>query len=334
MNLTAAQRQRITDSSGFVLVGLLAIWLLANMSKDPALFINQTTTGISNGAVIALIALGYTMVYGIIELINFAHADVFMIGSMVGMQIIVMSGVGPGSGFIAKFGIVMIALVVCMVLCAGINVGIERVAYRPLRDAPPLAPLITAIGVSFILSNIAQKVWGPSQVNVPDLLGSHEVIAGLRGKDIFLIGVTVPLLWGLSHFVKNTKHGKAMRATAQDKAAAAIMGIDVDKTIALTFILGGLLAGASGVLYALVNTTVVWNAGFKNGLFAFTAAVLGGIGNLTGAVLGGLMIGLIASYSVAFIGDRWTDIVIFSILVLVLIFRPTGLLGEKSVARA
>ena len=319
---------------GLLLAGLVGLWLLMNLAQNPGAFMGQTAIGITNGALIALVALGYTMVYGIIELINFAHADVFMLGSMVGMQIIVSSGVGPNSSVVSKFFIVIVALVVCMVMCAVINITIERIAYRPLRDAPPLAPLITAIGMSFILSNIAQKIWGPSQMNVPDLLGNHQVIAGLRGKDLFIIAVTVPLLFALSHFVQNTKQGKAMRATAQDKAAAAIMGIDVDKTIALTFLLGGLLAGASGVLYALVNTTTVWNAGFKSGMFAFTAAVLGGIGNLTGAVLGGLLIGLIASYSALYVGDRWTDIVIFSILVLVLIFRPTGLLGEQSVARA
>jgi branched-chain amino acid transport system permease protein len=334
VNLSAAQRQQMIDRSALVVVALVALWLLVNMAKDPAAFMGQTAIGITNGAVIALIALGYTMVYGIIELINFAHADVFMLGSMVGMQIIVSSSVTASSGMFAKFAIVIVAMVVCMVLCAAINVAIERVAYRPLRDAPPLAPLITAIGMSFILSNIAQKIWGPSQINVPDLLGNQQVIFGLRGKDLFIIAVTVPLLFALSHFVQNTKQGKAMRATAQDKAAAAIMGIDVDRTIALTFLLGGLLAGASGVLYALVNTTTVWNAGFKNGMFAFTAAVLGGIGNLTGAVLGGVLIGLISAYSVHYVGDRWTDIIIFSILVMVLIFRPTGLLGEQTVSRA
>ena len=334
MGLTAAQRQLVIDRSGKVLAALVLMWLAAAALQDPATFITQTTIGMTNGALIALIALGYTMVYGIIELINFAHADVFMFGSMVAMQVIVMSGVGPDSSILARITIIIVALVLCMALCAAINVAIERIAYRPLRNAPPLAPLITAIGMSFIVSNLAQKIWGPSQINVPDLLGDAHILGPLRMKDIFVIGVTIPLLIGLTHFVNNTRQGKAMRATAQDTTAAAIMGINVNRTIGLTFLLGGLLAGASGVMYALVNTTTVWNAGFKNGMFAFTAAVLGGIGNLTGAVLGGLLLGLISAYSAQYVGDRWTDIVIFSILVIVLIVRPTGLLGEQEVSRA
>jgi len=332
--VTAAQRQLVIDRTGLGVAAIVLLGLLVAASKDPAAFFEQTTIGLTNGALIALIALGYTMVYGIIELINFAHADVFMLGSMLTMQLIVSTGVNAGSGVAVKFAIVLLALVVCMVACAAINVTIEKIAYRPLRDAPPLAPLITAIGVSFILANIAQKIWGPSQVSVPDLLGNATIFGNVRIKDVFVIAVTVPLLYALNWFVSSTRQGKAMRATAQDKGAAAIMGIDVDRTISLTFLLGGLLAGASGVLYALVNTTTVWNAGFKNGLFAFTAAVLGGIGNLTGAVIGGVLLGLIGAYSALYVGDRWTDVVIFSILVMVLVFRPTGLLGEQEVSRA
>lgn len=334
MNLSIAQKQRIIDRLGQgVAIGVIFALLIA-LFKDPATFFTLTSIGVSNGALIALTALGYTMVYGIIELINFAHADVFMIGSMLGMQIIVWSGVSSSSSLGAKVIIIIIAMLLCTLACAAINVVIERIAYRPLRNAPPLAPLITAIGMSFIVSNIGQKIWGPSQINVPNLISEASIVGGFRVKDLFVIVVTVPLLLGLTWFVKNTRQGKAMRATAQDKGAAAIMGIDVNRTIALTFLLGGLLAGASGVLYALFNTTTVWNIGFKAGLFSFTAAVLGGIGNLTGAVLGGLMLGLIQAYSGQYMGERWTDIVVFSILVLVLVFRPTGLLGEQSVARA
>jgi branched-chain amino acid transport system permease protein len=332
--MTAAQRELFIDRIGMAAAACAVLLLFVVAVRDPDAFAAQTVIGLSNGALIALVALGYTMVYGIIELINFAHADVFMLGSMMGMQMIVMSGVGEGSSLMARCAIIVVAVLVCMVLCAAINVAIERIAYRPLRNAPPLAPLITAIGMSFILSNLAQKIWGPSQLNVPNLLGDATIIGPLRTKDVFVMAVTVPLLIALSNFVQNTRQGKAMRATAQDRDAAAIMGIDVNRTIALTFVLGGLLAGASGVLYALVNTTVVWNAGFKSGMFAFTAAVLGGIGNLTGAVLGGVIIGLVGAYSALYVGDRWTDVVIFSILVLVLVFRPTGLLGEQSVARA
>lgn len=334
MNLSAAQKQQVIDRSGQITAAILVMWLLAMAARDPAAFAGQTTIGLTYGATLALIALGYTMVYGIIELINFAHADVFMFGSMIAMQLVVSTGVTAGSGVGAKVAIIAAAMVVCMLACAMINVAIERVAYKPLRNAPPLAPLITAIGMSFILANLAQKIWGPSQVSIPDLLGNATIFGNVRLKDVFVVLVAVPLLYGLNWFVSSTRHGKAMRATAQDKTAASIMGIDVDRTISLTFLLGGLLAGASGVMYALVNTTTVWNAGFKNGLFAFTAAVLGGIGNLTGAVVGAIMLGLIASYSSLYIGDRWVDVVIFSILVVVLVFRPTGLLGEQSVARA
>ena len=334
MNLSAAQKQVIIDRSGQAFAAILLLWLLLMAARDPAAFAGQTTIGITNGAMIALIALGYTMVYGIIELINFAHADVFMFGSMIAMQLIVTTGVSGDSSFIAKAGIIIVALAACMVICATINVTIEKVAYKPLRNAPPLAPLITAIGMSFILANLAQKIWGPSQVSVPDLLGNGTVFGNVKVKDVMVVAVTVPLLYALNWFVSSTKQGKAMRATAQDQGAAAIMGIDVNRTISLTFLLGGLLAGAGGVLYALTYTTTVWNSGFKNGMFAFTAAVLGGIGNLTGAVVGALMLGLIAAYSSLYIGDRWVDVVIFSILVMVLVFRPTGLLGENTIARA
>jgi branched-chain amino acid transport system permease protein len=332
--MSAAQKQVLIDRSGQVTAAIMLMWLLLMAARDPAAFAGQTTIGLTYGATIALIALGYTMVYGIIELINFAHADVFMFGSMIAMQIIVTTGVTAESSIMGKFAIIVVAMLACMVICATINVLIERIAYKPLRNAPPLAPLITAIGMSFILANLAQKIWGPSQVSVPDLLGNATLFGNVRLKDAFVILVTIPLLYGLNWFVSTTKQGKAMRATAQDQGAAAIMGIDVNRTISLTFLLGGLLAGAGGVMYALVNTTTVWNAGFKNGMFAFTAAVLGGIGNLTGAVVGAIMLGLIASYSSLYVGDRWVDVVIFSILVIVLVFRPTGLLGQQEVARA
>ena len=334
MNMSAAQKQVLIDRSGQATGAILLLWLFMMAVRDPAAFANQTTIGLTYGATLALIALGYTMVYGIIELINFAHADVFMFGSMIAMQIIVTTGVTADSSVVAKLAIIVVALVACMAICATMNVVIEKIAYRPLRGAPPLAPLITAIGMSFILANLAQKIWGPSQVSIPDLLGNATLFGNVRLKDAFVILVTVPLLYGLNWFVSTTRQGKAMRATAQDKTAASIMGIDVDRTISTTFLLGGLLAGAGGVMYALVNTTTVWNAGFKNGMFAFTAAVFGGIGNLTGAVVGAISIGLVYAYASLYMGDRWVDVVIFSVLVIVLVFRPTGLLGENTIARA
>ncbi|HSK86525.1 MAG TPA: branched-chain amino acid ABC transporter permease [Rubrobacter sp.] len=229
---------------------------------------------------------------------------------------------------------VLIALFVAMVACGLLNVGIERVAYKPLRNAPRLAVLITAIGMSFILQNVGLVWKGPIQVPFPELISSANILPSdaivFRWKDLFVILVTVPLLVALSYFIGSTKQGKAMRAVAQDKEAAAMVGINVNRTISITFLLGGILAGASGVMYGLFNGITIFNVGFTQGLYAFTAAVLGGIGNLTGAVVGGLLIGVISAMSDQYIGTSWTPIVIFSVLILVLVFRPRGLLGDRS----
>src|SRR5215217_5719298 len=324
-----------------IVVALLLL-LLVQAIKDPGQFVSQLLVGITNGAIIALIALGYTLVYGIVELINFAHGDNFMIGSFVGVT--VLSGTFSGLGFFAPIGYesgaamkivgVLLALVVAMVLCGLINVGIERVAYKPLRNSPRLAVLITAIGMSFILQNLGLVWKGPAQVPFPELISDANILPGdsvvFRWRDLFVILVTIPLLIALSYFISNTKQGKAMRAVAQDKEAAAMVGIDVNRTISITFLLGGILVGASGVMYGLFNGITVFNVGFTQGLYAFTAAVLGGIGNLTGAVVGGLLIGIIGAMADQYIGVRWTAIVIFAMLILVLVFRPTGLLGDRS----
>jgi branched-chain amino acid transport system permease protein len=221
-----------------------------------------------------------------------------------------------------------------MVVCGLLNVGIERVAYKPLRNSPRLAVLITAIGMSFILQNLGLVWKGPAQVPFPELISDANILPGdsivFRWKDLFIVGVTVPLLVGLSYFISNTKQGKAMRAVAQDKEAASMLGINVNRTISITFLLGGILAGASGVMYGLFNGITVFNVGFTQGLYAFTAAVLGGIGNLSGAVVGGFLIGIIGSMADQYIGVEWTAIVIFSVLILVLVFRPRGLLGDRS----
>jgi branched-chain amino acid transport system permease protein len=213
-------------------------------------------------------------------------------------------------------------------------VGIERVAYKPLRNSPRLAVLITAIGMSFILQNVGLVWKGPAQIPFPELISDANILPTdavvFRWKDLFVIGVTIPLLVALSYFISNTKQGKAMRAVAQDKEAASMVGINVNRTISITFLLGGILAGASGVMYGLFNGITVFNVGFTQGLYAFTAAVLGGIGNLTGAVVGGFLIGIIGSMADQYIGVRWTAIVIFAVLILVLVFRPTGLLGDRS----
>lgn len=325
-----------------VLVAVLLVLLLKQAAQDPGQFLSQLFIGLTNGAILALVALGYTLVYGIIELINFAHGDNFMIGSFVGLT--VLSGTFAGlslfgaitddSGTFLKIIGVIITLFVAMSVCGLVNVGIERVAYKPLRNSPRLAVLITAIGMSFVLQNVGLVWKGPAQVSFPQLISSANIFPGdaiiFRWTDLFVIGATVPLLLGLSYFIKNTKQGKAMRAVAQDKEAAAMVGINVNRTISITFLLGGILAGASGVMYGLFNGITVFNVGFTQGLYAFTAAVLGGIGNLSGAVLGGFLIGIISSMADQYIGVRWTSIVIFSVLVLVLVFRPKGLLGDRS----
>jgi branched-chain amino acid transport system permease protein len=325
-----------------VLIAVLVVLLGVQAVKEPAQFGSQLVIGVTNGAIIALVALGYTLVYGIIELINFAHGDNFMIGSFVGLT--VLSGTFAGlsffapitgsSGFPLKVAGVLLAMAVAMIACGLLGVGIERVAYKPLRNSPRLAVLITAIGMSFILQNVGLVWKGPAQVPFPELISNANILPTdavvFRWKDLFVIGVTIPLLVALSYFIGNTKQGKAMRAVAQDKEAASMVGINVNRTISITFLLGGILAGASGVMYGLFNGITVFNVGFTQGLYAFTAAVLGGIGNLTGAVVGGFLIGIIGSMADQYIGVRWTAIVIFAVLILVLVFRPTGLLGDRS----
>ena len=305
--------------------------------------------GIANGAIIALVALGYTLVYGIIELINFAHGDVFMIGTMLSLTLItwVPGLVGVRQAFQLPgptlFALVIGSLIASTVACAVLNVIIERVAYRRLRNAPRLAPLITAIGVSFVLVNVGLVWKGASQVNYPDLLPRVDIFRDVlhintlilfKVKDLFVIVLAIPLMIALTVFVQRTRLGKAMRATAQDRAAAAMMGIDINQTIALTFLIGGGLAGAAGTIYGLYNNSAWFFQGFRNGLYAFTAAVMGGIGNIQGAFLGGMLIGVVAAISDQVVDPRWTEAVVFALLVVILIFKPTGLLGEETTERA
>src|ERR671918_2678734 len=326
------------------LTTILLVLLLIEAVQEPAQFTSQLLIGLTNGAILSLIALGYTLVYGIIELINFAHGDNFMIGSFVGLTVLsgtifgfdLFSPITGASGTFLRILGVLIALFVAMVACGFLNVGIERVAYKPLRNSPRLAVLITAIGMSFILQNVGLVWKGSYQISFPSLISNGNALAGItdvvayRWKDLFVVLVTIPLLVGLSYFIRSTRQGKAMRAVAQDKEAAAMMGINVNRTISVAFLLGGILAGASGVMFGLFNGTTVFDVGFRQGLFAFTAAVLGGIGNLAGAVVGGVLIGVIGSMSEQYVGVRWTDIVIFTVLILVLVFRPRGLLGDRS----
>ena len=304
--------------------------------------VRALTIGLTNGLIIALIAIGYTLVYGILELINFAHADVFMLGTAFtyfGTNFIVESLGIPASSIVALL-VTFIGLPVVMLLTAGINAGIERVAYRPLRNAPRLAPLISAIGISFVLQNIGLVILGPSQLRVQDVLPTTRLVdlpsgAAWFGVDeLVVVLVTLPLLLALRWFVGSTRQGKAMRATAQDRDASGLMGIDVNRTISLTFLIAGALAGAAGLIVALYYRQTFFQYGFQFGLLSFTAAVLGGIGNLTGATLGALVLGLIAALSDRFLEAKWTTVIVFGILILVLVFRPTGLMAEKQSERA
>ena len=297
---------------------------------------NNLVAGLSNGAIWALIALGYTLVYGIIELINFAHGEVFMIGSLVTASWFWgVVGLTEQTAIIGLILGLLASLVLAMVVSGSLNVMIERVAYRPLRTAPKLAPLITAVGMSFILQNVGILWIGGSQKGVPQLVDPQKDLFEIGGVvvnqgDVLSIGVTIPLVLILTTFIGQSRMGRAMRATAQDPEAARLMGINVDTTISLTFLLGGLMAGAAGLVYALYQTTIWYFQGFQAGLVAFTAAVMGGIGNLQGAVLGGFIIGIIQQIADNRIGGEWTPAIVFAYLVLIMVFRPQGLLGEET----
>src|SRR4051812_1242309 len=319
-------------------VFLAALLLLKNFAVAPSRFFEVTLIGLTTGCVYALVALGYTLVYGILELINFAHGDVFMLG---GMFTITYSthffGLHHGQGAVTVL-IILATLVLAMLSCGLLNAAIEFVAYRPLRSAPRLAPLITAIGVSFIIEDVGLACKGPNFITAPDVF-PHSKVFSFHGVDygwnkLIVVVITIPVLLALLWLVQKTRQGKAMRATAQDKDAAAIMGINVNRTISFTFLIAGSLAGAAGLNYALYVTTVRYDQGFQLGLIAFTAAVLGGIGNLPGAVLGAVLIGLIQAWNEGLPlyvpGSDWTQSIVFSILILILVFRPEGLLGERT----
>ena len=344
---TAARRQPITIPQklpvlpivGLVLVGALVAWLGVNLVKTPYDFLEILLIGVTLGAVYALVALGYTLVYGILELINFAHGDVFMLGAMMAATLTVqVFNLQDNESATKWIPVVLLALVIGMLFCGVLNATIEFIAYRPLRGAPRLAPLITAIGMSFILQNIGLAWKGSNYVPIPNILPRGNVFhvgtADYQWNKLIVLLVTAPVLVGLVYLVQQTRQGKAMRATAQDKDAAAMMGINVNRTISFTFLIAGALAGVAGLLYALYVTNVRYDQGFQLGLLAFTSAVLGGIGNLPGAVLGALCIGLIQAFNEGLSwhapGSDWTQSIVFSILILILVFRPEGLLGERT----
>ena len=302
--------------------------------------LQQTVNALSIGALYALIALGYTMVYGIIELINFAHGDIFMLGAFA--SVVFLGGImGQSSGVhdIIPLALLLLgALLFTMPIIGLLNVAIERTVYRPLRNAPRLAPLITAIGVSFILQNVALTVAGSGDRAAPQVFPLEWQIpfggASISVLSIFIFTLAMVLMISLQAFINRSRMGRAMRATAQDREASSLMGVDLNQTIALTFLLGGMLAAAAGVIWGLRFGFVRFDLGFNSGLKAFTAAVLGGIGNISGAALGGFIIGFIENFASALGFSRWSEFLVFMILTFVLIFKPTGILGQASGDRA
>jgi branched-chain amino acid transport system permease protein len=307
------------------------------------IFIQQLINGLVLGSIYALVALGYTMVYGILELINFAHGEITMIGAMVSLAVINLL-IGSSldlPGVMIVFMGVLTAIPACMAL----GFVIERVAYRPLRHAPRLAPLITAIGVSIVLQNVAMLIWGRQYISFPAIIPiyRYEILgATISNLQIFIFIFSVILMAGLIALVHKTRLGRAMRATAQSPQAASLMGVNVNNIIAITFILGSALAAIAGVMVGAYYGLAHYYMGFLLGLKAFCAAVLGGIGNIAGAMLGGLLLGVIESLGAGYIGDltggflgsHYQDVFAFLVLILVLVFRPSGLLGERVVERA
>jgi branched-chain amino acid transport system permease protein len=302
-------------------------------------FVQQLIIGVSNGLIIALIALGYTMVYGIIELINFAHGDLFMLGCFAALTIVGLCSPLP------LLLLLLLLLILVPLFAGGLNWLVDRLAYRHLRESTKLAPLVSAIGVSFVFLNFG-LFWGGLPMDVfgngkaaaspkdfPVLVANANLFGDANiqftYKDLLVLLVTLPLMVALTWFVRRTKTGKAMRAVAQDRVAAQLMGIHVNRVIGQTFLLGGALAGVASVVFALYNNSIYFQMGYRAGMDAFTAAVLGGIGSLPGAVLGGLLIGLARAMSDQYLATHWTNVIVFTILILALVFRPSGLLGKK-----
>ena len=324
---------------GLFFVALLLAWLIKNAIDTPQDFFNVLLIGLTTGAVYALVALGYTLVYGILQLINFAHGDVFALSglfatTMIGGAVFNLTGATSTLGIIVGLGATFL---IASAFGATVNSTIEFVAYRRLRSAPRLAVLITAVGMSFIVQNISLAIYDVNARSIPPLISGHSVfsISGVEysWEAFFVVLVTAPVLVLLTWLVKSTRQGKAMRATSQDPEAAAIMGINVNRTITFTFALAGGLAGIGATLY-LVEFNIRYDTGFTLGLIAFTAAVLGGIGNLTGAVLGAILIGMIQAFNEGLSwnapGPAWTKSIVFAILIAILVFRPEGLLGERT----
>jgi branched-chain amino acid transport system permease protein len=313
--------------------------------------------GLTIGFVYAAVALGYTMVYGVLQFINFAHSEIFAIGAFVGVELLIaFQGYGllNNSSGLVDYAFLLIAMILCMAAAGGVAMLVERVAYRPLRHAPRLVPLISAIGVSFFLQDAIRLTESlttgqfnrifPTFGNFDQRIafgslpmGRTTIVLGIAVKSLIVIVVAVFMLIALNYFVNATKSGRAIRAVAQDQATASLMGVNVNRIISMTFLIGGALGGAAGLLFAMKFTRIDAFVGFYPGLKAFTAAVLGGIGNMTGALLGGIVLGMVESFAGTYLsiftmgalGTEYKDIFAFAILILVLIFRPNGLLGEN-----
>ena len=330
------RRQRVGRVVGLVLVASLVGWLGWNAVAAPVQFAGVALAGLRAGSLYALVALGYTLVYGIIGLINFAHGDLFMLASVL-TSILLAEKLGVDSPGAAAWVLTAGVLVVVMAMSAGLNIVAERVVFRRLRTAPRLASLIAAVGLSFLLQWLGLQLNGSGQRIWPAVVPNGGVVLGpvtIDWSTIVVTLVTIPLLMLLTHVVQRTGRGRAMRATSQDRDAARLMGIDVDRTISFTFAVGGALAGAAGVLYFATLGGTNYSIGYQFGLIAFTAAVLGGIGNLPGAVLGGYLIGEIQAFNDGLpygLGQGWSQSMVFSVLILVMVFRPEGILGERVV---
>ena len=307
------------------------------------IFLQQLINGIVLGAIYALVALGYTMVYGILGLINFAHGEVVMIGAMVALTVIQLL-LGAGVGLPAPL-VVALGLAAAIAVCMALGFTIERVAYRPLRNAPRLAALITAIGVSILLQNAAMIIWGRNYHAFPPLVTpTPHAVAGaiITDQQVFIVVLACAIMAGLLYLVHRTRLGRAMRATSQNPDVAGLMGVNINTVISITFVIGSALAAVAGMMIGAYYGIAHYFMGFMLGLKAFTAAVLGGIGNLAGAMLGGLLLGVIESLGAGyigpltggFLGSHYQDVFAFLVLILVLVFRPSGLLGERVAERS
>jgi branched-chain amino acid transport system permease protein len=336
--LRTLRNPKLVNGIGLGLVALVGVWLVVNFVKGPQEFVNVALDGLTRGSIYGVVALGYTLVYGILQLINFAHGDVFSLSGLVASTILLtVLGLTGDSSNLVVIGGIIVTLAITIPLFAVVNATIERVAYRPLRHAPRLTPLITAVGMSFIVSNISLALYGVDYESGSDLIpqGAAFTIGDINftWKLVFALAIIAPALVVLSWFVSYTRQGKAMRAVSQDTEASAMMGINVNRTISVTFFIAGALAAVAGLVF-LLEYNIRYDTGFELGLIAFTAAVLGGIGNLAGAVVGALVIGFVQSFNEGLTwhapGGDWTRAIVFGILIAVLVFRPEGLLGEQT----